>query len=313
MRPYDVTCFDFLDHLKSFAFLANLYSSCFAVSMIPTILFDYLWTKNGRWTTTRSLCYFLFCSRLVWTMRGWISTFLWYRIPPVDCSNLRMFFQQMSSQQITLMRPAWIMERLAMTCRVLVILVCFVAMLSLIVQLCFAAMLCFRILFATIIPFNALTRPAVVATVAHGAWCRILGLWEVLLQQTRYVCGMMSWQSSPWVRIFLSSQVVLEIAFTIYGWCHDSGGSIWLCGEGEYSIILMLIFSMDQHGSFRSFPPLDPCSFEVIFVKASDRTLHWILRYIRWMHVNPFGHDQNGWDDPCLALGTFFPGFTIYY
>lgn len=34
----------------------------------------------------------------------------------------------------------------------------------------------------------------------------------------------------------------------------------------------------------------------VIFVKASDRTLHWILRYIRWMHVNPFGHDQNGWD-----------------
>ena len=80
---------------------------------------------------------------------------------------------------------------------VLVILVCFVAMLSLIVQLCFAAMLCFRILFATIIPFNALTRPAVVATVAHGAWCRILGLWEVLLQQTRYVCGMMSWQSSP--------------------------------------------------------------------------------------------------------------------
>ena len=43
--------------------------------------------------------------------------------------------------------------------------------------------------------------------------------------------------------------------------------------------------------------------FEVIFVKASDRTLHWILRYIRWMHVNPFGHDQNGWDDPWhLAL-----------
>ncbi|CAJ1343774.1 unnamed protein product [Effrenium voratum] len=34
----------------------------------------------------------------------------------------------------------------------------------------------------------------------------------------------------------------------------------------------------------------------VIFVKPSDRTLYWILSYIRWMHVNPFGHDQNGWD-----------------
>ncbi|CAE7204950.1 unnamed protein product [Symbiodinium natans] len=34
----------------------------------------------------------------------------------------------------------------------------------------------------------------------------------------------------------------------------------------------------------------------VIFVKASDRTLHWALSYIRWMHVYPFGHDQNGWD-----------------
>eukprot|EP00928_Gymnodinium_smaydae_P037668 TRINITY_DN2610_c0_g2_i2.p1 TRINITY_DN2610_c0_g2~~TRINITY_DN2610_c0_g2_i2.p1 ORF type:complete len:379 (+),score=84.16 TRINITY_DN2610_c0_g2_i2:3-1139(+) len=37
----------------------------------------------------------------------------------------------------------------------------------------------------------------------------------------------------------------------------------------------------------------------VIFVRASDRTLIWALRYIRWMHVNPFGHDQNGWD-ACL-------------
>ncbi|CAE7767436.1 unnamed protein product [Symbiodinium pilosum] len=34
----------------------------------------------------------------------------------------------------------------------------------------------------------------------------------------------------------------------------------------------------------------------VIFVKASDRTLRWVLSYIRWMHVYPFGHDQNGWD-----------------
>lgn len=34
----------------------------------------------------------------------------------------------------------------------------------------------------------------------------------------------------------------------------------------------------------------------VIFVKASDRTLLWALRYIEWMHVYPFGHDQNGWD-----------------
>jgi len=34
----------------------------------------------------------------------------------------------------------------------------------------------------------------------------------------------------------------------------------------------------------------------VIYVKASDRTLMWVLSYIRWMHVYPFGHDQNGWD-----------------
>eukprot|EP00927_Polykrikos_kofoidii_P042549 TRINITY_DN36555_c0_g1_i1.p1 TRINITY_DN36555_c0_g1~~TRINITY_DN36555_c0_g1_i1.p1 ORF type:complete len:890 (-),score=114.17 TRINITY_DN36555_c0_g1_i1:105-2774(-) len=34
----------------------------------------------------------------------------------------------------------------------------------------------------------------------------------------------------------------------------------------------------------------------VIFVKASERTLLWALRYIEWMHIYPFGHDQNGWD-----------------
>merc|ERR1719188_2392620 len=34
----------------------------------------------------------------------------------------------------------------------------------------------------------------------------------------------------------------------------------------------------------------------VFFVTASDRTLLWSLRYIRWLHENPFGHDQNGWD-----------------
>eukprot|EP00933_Yihiella_yeosuensis_P071384 TRINITY_DN79590_c0_g1_i1.p1 TRINITY_DN79590_c0_g1~~TRINITY_DN79590_c0_g1_i1.p1 ORF type:complete len:583 (+),score=59.03 TRINITY_DN79590_c0_g1_i1:250-1749(+) len=38
----------------------------------------------------------------------------------------------------------------------------------------------------------------------------------------------------------------------------------------------------------------------VIFVTASDRTLLWTLRYQRWMHENPFGHDQNGWD-ACLS------------
>lgn len=34
----------------------------------------------------------------------------------------------------------------------------------------------------------------------------------------------------------------------------------------------------------------------MIYVKPTQNTLHWVLRYIRWMHVNPFGHDQNGWD-----------------
>lgn len=109
----------YLDHLKVlvlfFAFFAPLFFflCCFNDSKNP------LWpsTKNGRWTTTQSLCYFLFCWRLAWTTHGWISTFFWCRIPPVDCCNLQMFFQQMSLQQITLMRAAWIMERLAMTCR----------------------------------------------------------------------------------------------------------------------------------------------------------------------------------------------------
>eukprot|EP00927_Polykrikos_kofoidii_P066634 TRINITY_DN62197_c0_g1_i1.p1 TRINITY_DN62197_c0_g1~~TRINITY_DN62197_c0_g1_i1.p1 ORF type:complete len:455 (-),score=59.94 TRINITY_DN62197_c0_g1_i1:347-1678(-) len=34
----------------------------------------------------------------------------------------------------------------------------------------------------------------------------------------------------------------------------------------------------------------------VFFIKASDRTLTFVLRYIAWLHENPFAHDQNGWD-----------------
>lgn len=34
----------------------------------------------------------------------------------------------------------------------------------------------------------------------------------------------------------------------------------------------------------------------VFMVRASDRSLLWILEYIKWMHWYPFGHDQNGWD-----------------
>merc|ERR1719296_276285 len=34
----------------------------------------------------------------------------------------------------------------------------------------------------------------------------------------------------------------------------------------------------------------------VFFVKASDRTLLWVVSYLRWLHMNPFTHDQNGWD-----------------
>jgi len=34
----------------------------------------------------------------------------------------------------------------------------------------------------------------------------------------------------------------------------------------------------------------------VFMVRASDRSLLWLLEYIRWMHWYPFGHDQNGWD-----------------
>ncbi|CAE8636065.1 unnamed protein product [Polarella glacialis] len=34
----------------------------------------------------------------------------------------------------------------------------------------------------------------------------------------------------------------------------------------------------------------------VIFVRVSDRSLLWSMRYIRWLHEYPFGHDQNGWD-----------------
>ena len=36
--------------------------------------------------------------------------------------------------------------------------------------------------------------------------------------------------------------------------------------------------------------------FVIALAEASDRTLRWVLSYIRWMHVYPFGHDQNGWD-----------------
>lgn len=34
----------------------------------------------------------------------------------------------------------------------------------------------------------------------------------------------------------------------------------------------------------------------VFLVRASDKSLLWILEYIRWMHWYPYGHDQNGWD-----------------
>eukprot|EP00927_Polykrikos_kofoidii_P046793 TRINITY_DN40926_c0_g1_i1.p1 TRINITY_DN40926_c0_g1~~TRINITY_DN40926_c0_g1_i1.p1 ORF type:complete len:790 (-),score=113.16 TRINITY_DN40926_c0_g1_i1:137-2506(-) len=31
-------------------------------------------------------------------------------------------------------------------------------------------------------------------------------------------------------------------------------------------------------------------------VRATDRSLVWLLQYIRWLYWYPFGHDQNGWD-----------------
>eukprot|EP00928_Gymnodinium_smaydae_P042974 TRINITY_DN28897_c0_g1_i1.p1 TRINITY_DN28897_c0_g1~~TRINITY_DN28897_c0_g1_i1.p1 ORF type:complete len:756 (+),score=61.85 TRINITY_DN28897_c0_g1_i1:85-2352(+) len=34
----------------------------------------------------------------------------------------------------------------------------------------------------------------------------------------------------------------------------------------------------------------------VFYIRASDRTLVWILYYIKWLHQNPFSHDQDGWD-----------------
>ena len=172
---------------------------------------------------------------------------------------------------------------------------------------CYAAIPCFQIAFAMfIIQFNAST--AVIAPLANGAWCRILGLWEVLLQQ---ICmsHIVAWYRLAILTMssyFLTSSFALD-CFTIfsYVWCHNSGGT---CGEVNRFMKYSWIFNMeymDQYCGFRTFfsgPWEKSQRFEVIFVKASDRTLHWILRYIRWMHVNPFGHDQNGWDDPCLAL-----------
>lgn len=34
----------------------------------------------------------------------------------------------------------------------------------------------------------------------------------------------------------------------------------------------------------------------VFIVRASDRSLLWLLEYIKWLHWYPYGHDQNGWD-----------------
>jgi len=34
----------------------------------------------------------------------------------------------------------------------------------------------------------------------------------------------------------------------------------------------------------------------VFMVRGSDRSLLWMLQYIKWLHWYPFGHDQNGWD-----------------
>lgn len=34
----------------------------------------------------------------------------------------------------------------------------------------------------------------------------------------------------------------------------------------------------------------------VLIVRACDRSLLWILRFIEWLHIYPYGHCQNGWD-----------------
>jgi len=34
----------------------------------------------------------------------------------------------------------------------------------------------------------------------------------------------------------------------------------------------------------------------VFTVRASDRSLLWMLEYIKWLQWYPYGHDQNGWD-----------------
>lgn len=34
----------------------------------------------------------------------------------------------------------------------------------------------------------------------------------------------------------------------------------------------------------------------VLMVRACDRSLLWILRFIEWLHIYPYGHCQNGWD-----------------
>ena len=187
---------------------------------------------------------------------------------------------------------------------------------------------CFQIVFAMfIIQFNASTPPAVIAPLANGAWCRILGLWEALLQQ---ICmsHIVAWYMLAILTMssyFLTSSFALD-CFTIfsYGWCHNPGGT---CGEVNRFMKYSWIFNMeymeymDQYCGFRFFP--------VHGVHGSIPALRGDFgEGIRSntaldLEIYPMDACEPFWTWPkwlgwSLALGTLsrlsmtFPGFTIY-
>ena len=290
----------YLDRLKLLVFFCiflQLSSSCCAVSMIPKILFDHLCTKNDQeWQVNNYAKFVLLPLLLALGMNyAWldIDIFCGAESHQSTAATCRCSFSRCPHNRSLWWELLESWSDLPWLAGSGMLHICLICLKFNCVMPLYHAIPCFQIVFAMfIIQFNASTPPAVIAPLANGAWCRILGLWEVLLQQ---ICmsHIVAWYMLAILTMssyFLTSSFALD-GFTIfsYGWCHNPGGT---CGEVNRFMKYSWIFNMeymDQYCGFSFFsgpwsPWVDPSA----------------SRWFLWRH--PIEHCIGSWDisDGCM-------------